>query len=121
MLSVIDESIYKRGVFKRMNPGKKVKAMAYLVILSKSNGKIKGVANPVPTMIYIIQEYRSEENHGFALSVLLRYFVCCCRYTGSCCLAGIGSADGLCITGGGRGRLRGSRIIDYYKKIFRNY
>jgi hypothetical protein len=41
MLSVIDESIYKRGVFKRMNPGKKVKAMAYLVILAKSNKKAK--------------------------------------------------------------------------------
>ena len=40
MLSVIDESIYKRGVFKRMNPGKKVKAMAYLVIL-KGNKKAK--------------------------------------------------------------------------------
>ena len=29
MLSVIDESIYKRGVFKRMNPGKKIKAAVY--------------------------------------------------------------------------------------------
>eukprot|EP00277_Geminigera_cryophila_P017296 CAMPEP_0179441318 /NCGR_PEP_ID=MMETSP0799-20121207/24890_1 /TAXON_ID=46947 /ORGANISM="Geminigera cryophila, Strain CCMP2564" /LENGTH=369 /DNA_ID=CAMNT_0021225493 /DNA_START=3 /DNA_END=1112 /DNA_ORIENTATION=- len=32
MLSVIDESIYKRGVFKRMHPGKKIKAAAYFAV-----------------------------------------------------------------------------------------
>ena len=32
MLSVIDESIYKRGVFKRMHAGKKIKAAAYFAV-----------------------------------------------------------------------------------------
>ena len=76
------------------------------------------MANPFSHYDIQIQEYRSEENHGFALSVLLGYLVYCRRYTGSCCLAGIGFADGLYITGGGRGRLRRSRIIDYYKKYY---
>jgi len=32
MLSVIDESIYKRGVFKRMRTGKKIKAAVYFAV-----------------------------------------------------------------------------------------